>query len=106
MSVIKHDFGKKNRLIARRFRKLLRLDALHEANVKANPLPYLERASHRIDQLETILFEAIVATKPSAIETPSGETVEISREEYERLLKCRDIVEKGFKKMGPREEFL
>lgn len=106
MSVIKHDFGKKNRLIARRFRKLLRLDALHEANVRANPLPYLERASHRIDQLEAVLFEAVTVLKPASGETPSAETVEVSKAEYERLLKCRSIIENGFKKIGPRDETL
>jgi hypothetical protein len=64
MSVIKHDFGLEKRETARRFRKLLSLDALHEANVRANPLPYLERASERIFQLEKTLFEAAQAAKP------------------------------------------
>jgi hypothetical protein len=48
MGIIKHDFGLKKRRSIGRFRKLLKLDALHEANVRANPLPYLERASERI----------------------------------------------------------
>lgn len=104
MSVIKHDFGKKNRLIARRFRKLLGLDALHEANVRANPLPYLERASERIYQLETTLFEAAQALKPPFGETPPAETIEVDKAEYRRLLNCRSIVERGLMKLGPREE--
>ncbi len=104
MSVIKHDFGKKNRLIARRFRKLLRLDALHEANVRANPLPYLERASHRIDQLEAVLFEAATALKPSTTTAASTEMVEISKDEYQRLQACSTIVEQGAKKLGPGED--
>ena len=58
MSVIKHEFGKKERQTVRRFRSLLTLDALHEANVRSNPVPYLERASERIYQLEKALFEA------------------------------------------------
>lgn len=106
MSVIKHDFGKKNRLIVRRFRRLLRLDALHEANVKANPLPYLERASHRIDLLEGVLFEAAVALKPPADGPSSAETIEVSKAEYERLQNCRTIIERGLKKVGPPGELL
>jgi hypothetical protein len=106
MSVIKHDFGKKNRLIVRRFRRLLRLDAMHEANVRANPLPYLERASHRIDQLEGILFEAATALKPASGETPSAETIEVPKAEYERLSRCRTIIETGLKKVGPPGELL
>lgn len=106
MSVIKHDFGKKNRLIARRFRRLLRLDALHEANVRANPLPYLERASHRIDLLESVLFDAGAALKPPAGEPPSAETVEVSKAEYDRLQNCRSIIERGLKKVGPPGELL
>jgi len=106
MSVIKHDFGKKNRLIVRRFRSLLRLDAMHEANVRANPLPYLERASHRIDQLEGILFEAATALKPASGEGSPTETIEVSKAEYERLLRCRTIVETGLKKVGPPGELL
>ena len=104
MSVIKHDFGKKNRLIARRFRKLLHLDALHEVNVRANPLPYLERASERIYQLETTLIEAALALKPQFGETSSPETIEVNRTEYQRLLNCQSIVERGLTKLGSGEE--
>ena len=64
MSVIEHDFGLSNRLTERRFGKLLELDALHEANIRANPLPYLERASERIFRLQAAMFEAIQAAKP------------------------------------------
>lgn len=104
MSVIKHDFGKTNRLIARRFRKLLRLDALHEVNVRTNPLPYLERASERIYQLETTLIEAALALKPPFGETSSAETIEVDKAEYQRLLNCRSIVESGLTRLGPGDE--
>lgn len=104
MSVIRHDFGKRNRLIVRRFRRLLRLDALHEANVRANPLPYLERASHRIDLLEGILFDAVAASRPSTEEASSPEVITIAKDEYERLTKCRTIVEEGLKRIGPRND--
>jgi hypothetical protein len=95
VSVIKHDFGRRTRETARRFRKLLSLDALHEANVQANPLPYLERASERIFQLEKILFEAAQAAQPQRGEPPSHETVTVNKSDYQRLLNCRAIVEKA-----------
>jgi len=100
MTVIKHDFGLHKRRKTRRFTKLLRLDALHEANIRANPLPYLERASERIFQLERALFEAAQATDPSRGGPASGETVTVSRHEYERLLNCRAIVEKALKTLS------
>ena len=94
MSVIEHDFGHRLRQAERRFRKLLSLDALHEANVRANPVPYLERASERIFQLEKALFEAVQAATPAADE--SAETAVIAKAEYQRLLNCRAIVETAF----------
>lgn len=93
MSVISHDFGKPMRDAARRFRKLLSLDALHEANVRANPLPYLERASERIFQLEAALFDADQAARPPADGPAAAEPVTVDRAEYQRLLRCRSIVE-------------
>jgi hypothetical protein len=48
MSVIRYDFGKKDRDSVRRFTQLTSLEAQHEAKVLANPLPYLERANERI----------------------------------------------------------
>jgi hypothetical protein len=100
MSVIKHDFGMEKRETARRFRKLLSLDALHEANVRANPLPYLERASERIFQLEKTLFEAAQAAKPQLGATQSPETINVNKAEYQRLLNCRSIVERGLANLG------
>ena len=76
MTVIKHDFGKKKRQVARRFRNLLSLDALHDGNVFANPVPYLERASERIYQLEKILFEAAQAADPAFGKPTSAETIQ------------------------------
>lgn len=104
MSVIKHEFGKKKRQTARRFRTLLSLDALHEANVRANPVPYLERASERIYQLEKALFEASQATKPAPGQPLSPETVRVNAAEYQRLLNCRAIIEKALADLGASEE--
>ena len=100
MSVVKHDFGIGKRQTTRRFRKLLSLDALHEANVRANPVPYLERASERIFQLEKTLFEAAQAAKAPLGEPPSPETIEITKAEYQRLVACRTIVDKGLAELG------
>jgi hypothetical protein len=104
MSVIKHDFGLTKHQTARRFRKLLSLDALHDANVRANPIPYLERASERIFQLEKTLFEAAQAAEPASGEPASPETIEVDKAEYQRLLNCRSIVEKGLAQLGSGEE--
>jgi hypothetical protein len=100
VSVIEHKFGGPERQAARRLRKLVSLDALHEANLRANPLPYLERASERIYQLEKTLFEAAEAARPAVGASSAGdetacprETVEVDRAEYQRLLNCRAIVE-------------
>jgi hypothetical protein len=104
MSVIKHDFGLEKQRTTRRFRKLLSLDALHEANVRANPIPYLERASERIFQLEKTLFEAAQAAEPPSSEPVAPETIEVDKAEYQRLLNCRSIVEAGLAKLGADEE--
>jgi hypothetical protein len=103
MSVIKHDFGLDRQQAPRRFRKLLSLDALHEANVRANPVPYLERASERIFQLEKVLFEAVEAGKARVGEPPSADTVTVGRDHYQQLLKCFAIVEAGFAKLRSDE---
>ena len=100
MSVIEHDFGGRRRKADKRLRELLTLDALHEANLRANPLPYIERASERIYQLEKTLFEAAQATKPEFGETPSSETFEVNKAEYKRLQKCLAIIEKGLAQLG------
>lgn len=93
MSVITHDFGGDKRRTTRRFRKLLSLDALHEANVKSNPLPYLERASERMFQMEQALFEAALASRPAAGAAQHGETVTIDAEEYRRLKAAVALIE-------------
>jgi hemerythrin-like domain-containing protein len=98
MSIIKHDFGFTQRQSERRFRELLNLDAMHEANVRANPVPYLERASEHIFQLEKALFEAVQAAAPGSDESAT-ETVVISAAEYQRLRKCLDIVEAAFESL-------
>lgn len=101
MSVIEHDFGKTKCEAPRRLRNLLRLDALHEANIRANPIPYLERASERIDQLERALFEAAQAAKPVA---SSGETAVVDKAELEGLRECRSIIERALAALGAGED--
>ena len=99
MRVIEHDFGMEKRQSARRLTRLVNLDALHEANVGANPVPYLERASEQIYQLERTLFEAAEAARPPPGATDSPETVEVDKAEYQRLLACRSIVESGLARL-------
>lgn len=97
MSVIEHDFGAGRRRKEKRFRTLLSLDALHEANVRANPLPYLERASERIFQLERALFEAALAGRaPTGTGAAApGETLTVDATEYARLKACHALVEQA-----------
>jgi len=100
-NIIAHDFGHEKRHKSRRLRRLLDLDALHEVNVRKNPLPYLERASERIFRLEQALFEAnLAAGGAEQHETPAEaegqDPVTISRAEHDRLLACREIVHEAF----------
>jgi len=109
MSVIEHDFGLANRLAERRFAKLLELDALHEANIRANPLPYIERASERIFRLQEVLFDALQTAKgvaPGAPTCDENATVTISETEYARLKACLSIIEKGFAAYGTEDGVL
>jgi hypothetical protein len=99
MSVIKHDFGNRDRKAVRRLRTLLQLSALHEANVRTNPLPYLERASERIFQLEKILFEAVEAATSQSAPLSSSEMISISGAEYDRYLACLAIIENGLARL-------
>jgi len=101
MSVIEHDFGLRQRETERRFRNLLSLDALHEANVRANPLPYLERASERVFQLERVLFEAAQAAAPGDGAPVPAETIMVDKAKYQRLVNCRAIVEQALAELGP-----
>jgi len=104
MTVIEHDFGLADRLSERRFARLLELDALHEANIRANPLPYLERASERIFRLRETLFDALQAAKAPA-SAPNIETrlIAVDEAEYLRLKACHAIVEKGYAAYGSFE---
>ncbi|GLI25445.1 hypothetical protein GGQ86_005319 [Xanthobacter flavus] len=106
MSVIEHDFGAGKRRTEKRFRDLLNLDALHEQNVRANPLPYLERASERIYQLEKTIFEAALAARPAfgAEADDKGPAVTLSKAEYDRLLACRAIVDSALAEIQARPE--
>ncbi|MEP9356690.1 hypothetical protein ABLE93_24445 [Xanthobacter sp. KR7-65] len=109
MSVIEHDFGAGKRRKEKRFRDLLSLDALHEQNVRNNPLPYLERASERIYQLEKTIFEAALAARPAAADetTPDGApvpTVTITISEYRRLLACRKLVDTALEEIQARPQ--
>jgi len=102
MGVIEHDFGHAKRLKERRFAKLLELDALHEANIRANPLPYIERASERIFRLRQVMFEALQAAQPS----PSGidEKILVDRSEYQRLKNCHALLQEGFARYGQEDD--
>ena len=99
MSVIKHDFGSEGRRTARRLQTLLELSALHEANIRSNPLPYLERASERIFQLEKILFEAVEAATSQSSPPVSSEMISVSKAEYDRYLACLAIIENGLARL-------
>jgi hypothetical protein len=74
---------------------------MHEANIRANPLAYLERASERIYQLEEALFEAVQAAKPQPGEPTASERIEVDKAEYQRLLACLAIVEDSLAKLQP-----
>jgi len=100
MSVIEHDFGKRNKDTARRLTKLLTLEAQHEANVLANPLAYLEAAEERFNQLEMALTEANnAALYDPPNHEPTGEKVEVDKDEYERLLRCKALLEAAVAKL-------
>jgi hypothetical protein len=104
LGVIEHDFGMDKRQTERRFTKLLELDALHEANIRANPLPYLERASERIFQLQQLLFDAEQSLKAPSSEICPDEKIEVDKAEYLRLKKCQAIVYEGFANFGTCEQ--
>jgi hypothetical protein len=106
MGVVEHDFGLDNRLTERRFARLLDLDALHEANIRNNPLPYLERASERIFQLQQVLFEAVQTVRAETPEPSPARDIKVDEAEYLRLKKCFSILEKGLARCGAGEEKL
>lgn len=107
MGVIEHDFGLANRLTERRFAKLLELDALHEANIRANPLPYLERASERIFRLQEVLFDALQSAKaPTPQPDAREEKILVDKAEYMRLKNCLSVIEKGFARYGTEGDAL
>jgi hypothetical protein len=96
-NIIAHDFGHSKRMTARTLRRQLDLDALHEENVRKNPLPYLERASERIFQLEKALFEAhSAAARQHGSDGGMMDRIDIRQTEYACLIACRDIVARAF----------
>jgi hypothetical protein len=103
MSIIEHDFGKKDRDKVKRFAQLMSLEAQHEAKVLANPIPYLERANERMSQLEMALLDAgnaakfTLGAKPDPNKAP--EKILVDKDEYERLLRCREIVDRAIAKL-------
>ncbi|ACB95990.1 conserved hypothetical protein [Beijerinckia indica subsp. indica ATCC 9039] len=101
VTIIEHDFGKKDRDKVRRFSQLLSLEAQHEAKVLANPIPYIERATERISQLEMALLDAANAANFTLGEKPAAEPeqVLIDKAEYERLLRCKALIESAIKKL-------
>jgi len=107
MTVIEHDFGLADRLTERRFARLLELDALHEANIRANPLPYLERASERIFRLSEVLHDALAASKNQSTEDAvEKRTMVIDAAEYDRLNKCIAILEAGYANFGALDDIM
>ncbi len=104
MSVIQHNFDTDNRGAARRLRRLLKLSAVHEANIRTNPLPYLERASERIYQLEKILFEAVEMATSQTAAFGASESISVSKAEYERYLACLAIIENGLARLVAGDE--
>ncbi len=103
MTIIEHDFGKKDRDSVRRFTKLTSLEAQHEAKVLANPLPYLDRANERISQLEMTLQDAVNAANgaPGAgLDAVAGtEKILVDKTEYARLLRCKELLEAALAKL-------
>ncbi len=107
MTIIEHDFGLADRLTERRFARLLELDALHEANIRANPLPYLERASERIFRLSEVLHDALAAYKAQPSEDAyEARNMVVDAAEYDRLKKCLAILEAGYTKFGALDDIL
>ncbi len=107
MTVVDHDFGLADRLTERRFARLLELDALHEANIRANPLPYLERASERIFRLSEVLQDALAAYKAQPPEDAfDARSIVVDAAEYDRLKKCVAILEAGYAKFGALDDIL
>ncbi len=104
MSVIQHNFDTENRGTARRLQTLLKLSALHEANIRANPLPYLERASERIYQLEKVLFEAVEMATSQTVPPGAREMMDISKAEYQRYLACLAIIKNGLAQLVAGDE--
>ena len=104
MSVIRHNFDTENRGTARRLQTLLKLSALHETNIRANPLPYLERASERIYQLEKVLFEAVEMATSQTVPSGAREMMSISKAEYQRYLACLAIIENGLAQLVAGDE--
>src|SRR5260370_39907197 len=99
MSVIQHNFDTENRGAARRLQTLLKLSALHEANIRANPLPYLERASERIYQLEKVLFEAVEMATSQTVPPGAREMMAVRKAEYQRELACLAISRDGLARL-------
>jgi hypothetical protein len=100
VSIIEHDFGKKARETVRRFTKLITLEAQHEAKVLANPIPYLERATERISQLEMALLDAARALDPQPGEAPAPpQTIEVAKADYERLQRCAELLKDSIEKL-------
>ena len=90
MAIITRDFGGQKRALVRRFAEQLALEALHEENIAKNPLPYLERASQRMFQLEQMIFAALTAARCDAAQADDPNAAA-----HEALLRCRAILERA-----------
>lgn len=94
MAIIEHDFGSRSRQVIRRFAQDITLDALHEENIRKNPLAYLERASECIFQLEKALFEAREAARYEVCADPDAAA-------HLALLRVRVILERALALCSP-----
>lgn len=105
MTILPFRPGQDHPRIVRRFRALLGLDALHEANVAANPVAYLERASERIHRLQKTIFEAAQALAPSGEAEGTEAPVLVDGAEYRRLLACKAIIERARPDLHDPDDF-
>lgn len=99
--VIGHDFGKKARETVARFSRLTGIIEQYEADVLANPLKHIELANIRISKLNRLIRNArdtLRAPLPAwvphngPLAYPDIETVNVPKDEYERLRACANAV--------------
>lgn len=101
--VVDHDFGKKQRDAARAYGRLTGLlEAQAEAFIR-DPSAFFEDAGNRIMALDMVIRSARNALRPRMacitndddIRMCAVETIRVSKDEWDRLQKCADIVRAG-----------